>query len=270
MPVDRSQLIEQLTTGIANLTSSDEWRRFLDFQSQFHHYSASNVMLIMLQTGGHATKVAGFRAWQRMNRFVRKGEKAIYVLAPMVYKRDDVPEPDGDARVIKGFQYVPVFDISQTDGEDLPSVCNRISGDDPAGLYGELVAFAHSIGFTVEDFDFDGGPNGDCSHLTHRIRVERSNSAAQRVKTLAHELAHAILHEKYEDRAVAELEAESIAYVVCKSLGLESSDYSFGYLASWAGSGEKAVADIRASCERIQKVVATLLQPFETIDASVA
>ena len=261
---NRPDLVEKLTEGIAKLTNTEEWERFLDYQSQFHHYSASNVMLIMLQSGGRATKVAGFRAWQRMNRFVRKGEKAIYVLAPMIYKRsDDTTATDDDNRIIKGFKYVPVFDIAQTDGEELPSVCNRITGDDPAGLFAQLVAVAHSIGFTVEDYDFDGGPNGDCSHLEHRIRIEVGNSPAQRVKTLAHELAHALLHEKFDDRSLAELEAESIAYVVCQSLGLESSDYSLGYVATWAGDGDKAVANIKASCERIQKTAATILRSFE-------
>ena len=194
MAIDRSDLVDKLTAGIAELTTSDEWLHFLDFQSRFHHYSANNAMLILVQTGGRATKVAGFRAWQRMNRFVRKGQKAIYVLAPMVYKRDDAEAADDSAHVIKGFKYVPVFDISQTDGEEMPAVCNRLIGNDQVGLYVELVAVAHSIGFEVEDFDFVDGTNGDCSHVLHRIRVEASNSPAQRIKTLTHELAHALLH----------------------------------------------------------------------------
>ena len=270
MATNRPDLVEKLTSGIANLTTTDEWSRFLEYQSRFHHYSANNVMLILVQTGGRATKVAGFRAWQKMNRFVRKGEKAIYVLAPMVYKHSDAVEADDDSRVIKGFKYVPVFDIAQTDGEELPSVCNRLAGDDPAGIFTQLLAVAHSIGFTVEDYDFDGGPNGDCSHLEHRIRVEVSNSPAQRVKTLAHELAHALLHEQYADRKLAELEAESTAYVVCQSLGLETSDYSFGYVATWAGGSDAAIAGIKASCDRIQKTAATILRPFEVEEEAVA
>ena len=267
---NRPDLVEKLTEGIASLTTTENWRRFLEYQSRFHRYSASNVMLIMLQTGGHATKVAGFRAWQKMNRFVRKGEKALYVLAPMVYKRDDTQTPDDDARVIRGFKYVPVFDISQTDGEELPSVCNRLAGDDPDGIFGQLKAVAHSIGFTVEDYDFEGGTNGDCSHLQHLIRVEVSNSPAQRVKTLAHELAHALLHEQFPDRKLAELEAESTAYVVCKSLSIETRDYSFGYVAFWAGGGEAAIAGIKASCDRIQRTAATILRSFEVGEEAVA
>ena len=235
---NRPDLVEKLTEGIARLTTSDEWQRFLDYQSRFHSYSFGNVLLIAAQCH-EATRVAGFRAWQRMNRFVRKGEKAIWILAPMVYKNAE-PEGDDD-RVIRGFKYVPVFDISQTDGEELPVVTNRLSGDDPNGLFVQLITVAQSLGFCVEDADMERGVNGDCNYKLKRIRVEVTNSPAQRVKTLAHEIAHAILHENYEDRRLAELEAESTAYVVCQTLGLDSSDYSFGYVASWAGDGDKAV-----------------------------
>ena len=199
MGTNRPDLIEQLAEGIAKLTRTDEWQHFLDYQSRFHCYSPSNAMLIMVQSG-NATKVAGFRARQKMNRFVRKGEKAIYILAPMVCKSADAAGAESDAPVIKGFKYVPVFDISQTDGEAMPSVCERLASDDSAGTFAHLVRVAHSIGFSVQDYDFAGGPNGDCSHQLHRIRVEVSNSPAQRVKTLAHELAHALLHQHVDDR----------------------------------------------------------------------
>lgn len=265
MTIDRKELVEKLSDGIARLTTSDEWRQYLDYQSRFHKYSFGNVLLIMLQCP-HASQVAGFRAWQRMNRFVRKGEKALYVLAPMVYKRSDDKIPDDRESVIRGFKYVPVFDISQTDGQEMPTVCSRLSGDDPANLFAQLVAVAQSMGFTVEDCELPGETNGDCTHDLRRIRVEVANSPAQRVKTLAHEIAHAILHETYEVRALAELEAESTAYVVCQSLGLDTSDYSFGYVATWAGDGDKAAAAIKASGERIQRAAATILRPFESED----
>ncbi|MGO8864467.1 MAG: ArdC-like ssDNA-binding domain-containing protein [Acidimicrobiales bacterium] len=257
---NRPDLIEKLTEGIARLTTSDEWRRFLDYQSRFHAYSFGNVLLIIAQCP-EATRVAGFRAWQRMNRFVRKGEKALWVLAPMVYKNVDADSDDN--KVIRGFKYVPVFDVSQTDGDELPSVCDRITGDDPLGLFVQLVSVAQSIGFTVEDAELPGSTNGDCTHSLHRIRVETTNPPAQRVKTLVHELAHAMLHETFEDRGLAELEAESTAYVVCQALGLDTADYSFGYVAAWAGNGDQAVAKIKASGERIQKTAASILRAFE-------
>jgi antirestriction protein ArdC len=262
------ELIAQLAEGISNLTSSEDWQNYLDFQSRFHRYSFGNVLLIATQCQ-EATRVAGFNAWRKINRFVRKGEKAIWILAPMVYKNAD-PEDGENDRVIRGFKFVPVFDVAQTDGEELPSICTRIGGEDPAGHFAQLVTVAQSIGFTVEHHEFDGSTNGDCSHSEHRIRVENRNTPAQRVKTLAHEVAHALLHEKFESRVVSELEAESVAYVVCRSIGIDSSDYSFGYVATWAGGGDQAIAGIKASCERIQKTAATILLAFEATAQEVA
>ena len=264
----RPELLAQLTEGVAKLTTSEEWTRFLDYQSRFHHYSFGNVLLIAAQCH-EATQVAGFHTWRKMARFVRKGEKAIFILAPMVYKNADAQEGDDD-RVIRGFKWVPVFDVAQTDGEELPSICNRLAGDDPSGLFAQLVAVAQSIGYTVEDGELGGSTNGDCSFELHRIRVEESNSPVQRVKTLAHEIAHAMLHEGFKDRRLAELEAESTAYVVCASLGINSDDYSFGYVVTWAGGGDEAIAGIKASCERIQKTAASILRSFEADEEAVA
>jgi len=258
---DHPQLIEKLAERIGNLTSSDAWRSYLDFQSNFHRYSFHNVLLIAAQCQ-EATQVAGFKTWRKMNRVVRKGEKAIWILAPMVYKRTNA-ENGRDDRAIRGFKWVPVFDVAQTEGDELPSVCNRLDGDDPAGHYTTLVGFARSIGFSVEDHELDGSTNGDCSHSGRCIRIETRNAPAQRVKTLVHEIAHALLHETCESRALAELEAESTAYVVCQALGIDSSDYSLGYVASWAGGGEQAIRGIKRSCERIQRTAAVILRAFE-------
>ncbi len=258
---DHPELITQLQEGIRNLTSSDSWRNYLDAQSLFHHYSFNNVILIASQCHG-ATQVAGFNAWRKLNRFVRKGEKAIWILAPLVHKNDMAEDSDSD-RVIRGFKFVPVFDIAQTDGEELSSVCDRLDGDGPFGAYDTLVSVAGSIGFTVMPHEFDGSTNGDCSHVHRRIRIDIRNTPAQQVKTLAHEIAHAILHERCEIRALAELEAESTAYVVCQARGLDTRDYSLGYVAAWAGGGEQAIAGVKASCDRIQKTAATILRAFE-------
>lgn len=258
---DHAELIAQLMEGIGTLTSSGEWRHYLEFQSRFHQYSFGNALLISAQCH-QASRVAGFNAWRRLNRFVRKGERAIWVLAPMIYKNLDEAET---VRVIRGFKFVPVFDVTQTDGEELPSICDRLYGDDPKGLYAQLLTVARTIGFTVGDHEFKGSENGDCCHAQHRIHVETTNTPAQRVKTLAHELTHALLHEHYENRALAELEAESTAYVVCHAMGLDSGDYSFGYVATWAGGGDQAIAGIRSSCDRIQKTAAFILQSFESL-----
>jgi hypothetical protein len=257
--INRPELIVQLTEGISNVTSTGEWRRYLEVQSRFHNYSYRNVILIAAQCEG-ATRIAGFNTWRKLNRAVRKGEKAIWILAPMLYRKPEDPDSD---RVTRGFKFVAVFDVAQTEGEELPSICQRLNDDTPTGRYLELVKVAHSIGFRVEDHRFVGETNGDCCHSEHRIRIETANTAAQRVKTLAHELSHALLHESYDNRRLAELEAESTAYVVCRSLGIDSSGYSFGYLATWAGGGDKAIAGIKSSCERIQKTASTILGALE-------
>ncbi|MFZ0668437.1 MAG: ArdC-like ssDNA-binding domain-containing protein [Acidimicrobiales bacterium] len=264
----RPELLSQLAEGIQRLTSSDEWQRHLDFQSRFHRYSFGNVLLIAAQSH-EATQVASFLTWRKTERFVRKGEKAIFILAPMVYKNPEGHESDED-RIIRGFKWVPVFDVAQTDGEELPSICSRLAGDDPEGLLAQLVAVAQCVGYSVDDAELSGGSNGDCNFELQRIRIEVSNSPVQRIKTLAHEIAHAILHEGFKDRRLAELEAESTAYVVCASLGINSDDYSFGYVVTWAGGGDEAVAGIKASCGRIQKAAASILRSFEADGGAIA
>jgi antirestriction protein ArdC len=262
------ELLIQLEEGIAKLTSSGAWLDYLVFQSRFHRYSFGNVLLIAAQDH-RATRVAGFQAWRKLNRVVRKGEKAIWILAPMVGKKAST-SGGADETVIRGFKYVPVFDIAQTEGPALPTVCRKLSGEDPQDFYGRFLAVAASIGFRVEDHQFGDTTNGDCSSSERRIRVEIHNSPAQRVKTLAHELAHALLHQHVEDRALAELEAESTAYVVCREVGLDTSGYSFGYLAVWAGNGEEAIAGIKRSCDRIQKTAATILRHLEAEEEQAA
>ena len=129
---NRPDLLARLTDGISQLTTSEQWQRYLDFQGRFHRYSANNVVLIAMQSP-EASRVAGFNAWRKMGRFVRKGEKAIWILAPMVYKQAEAEDGDDD-RVIRGFKPVAVFDVSQTDGEELPEVCTRLTADAPACL----------------------------------------------------------------------------------------------------------------------------------------
>jgi hypothetical protein len=257
----RPELVEKLAEGIGNLTTSEEWQRYLEFQSRFHRYSYGNVLLIAAQRP-EATQVAGFNAWRKVNRFVRQGEKAIYILAPMVYRSTEAANGE-DTPVIRGFKFVPVFDVAQTDGAELPSICTRLDGEDPAGRYAQLSSVARALGFCVVDHEFDGVTNGDCCHVERRIRIEVRNTPAQRVKTLAHEIGHALLHERFDSRAVAELEAESIAYIVCQSFGLDTGDYSFGYVATWAGGGDRAITGIKASCERIQKVATIIVGSCE-------
>jgi hypothetical protein len=309
---DRDHLLDVLTEGVLALTDSDRWRRHLEVQGRFHRYSFGNALLIGAQCP-EATRVAGFTAWRRLGRSVRRGERAIWILAPVVGRRraardgadgdgadgdgadGDGADRDGagrggagrggagrggagtvgagsraadraesgDVRRLVGFRPVPVFDISQTDGDDLPEVCRAVAGDDPAGWFDALSGCAAGLGYSVLRAELPGAVNGDCTFATRTIRVERRNGPAQQVKTLAHELAHALLHEGTADRSLAELEAESTAFVVCRVLGLDTSEYSFGYVACWAGGGEEAVAGIKASCGRIQQAAGLIVAAVE-------
>jgi antirestriction protein ArdC len=208
----KDEALERLSNGIAQLTSSDAWSTWLRTQARFHHYSFSNSLLILVQRPS-ATRVAGFHTWRRLGRIVRRGERAIWILAPVTRQvaETDSSTPDATKRVIATFRPVPVFDAEQTEGKPLPEVCNLLAGDDPYGAYSGLVTIAESIGFTVQDHVFDGETNGDCTPQLQRIRVEVNLAPAHRVKTLAHELGHALLHVDVADRGLNELEAESVA-----------------------------------------------------------
>lgn len=258
-----AQVLDQLRAGIATLTSSEKWTQWLDAQQRFHKYSFGNTLLIALQRPD-ATHVAGFRTWLQLGRHVRKGEKGIVILAPIA-PRIRVQDESGDEQVIAGpaqrFRTAYVFDVTQTDGDELPTVADRLQGDDPDETYTRLRGVATSIGSTVEEDYLDSGVNGDCNHTKRHICVEVRNEPAQQVKTLSHELAHAILHgESFKaSREVVELEAESVAYIVCQSLGLDSSAYSFGYVASWAGGGREAIKAITVSGQRIVRATRQIL-----------
>jgi hypothetical protein len=165
---------------------------------------------------------------------VRGGESALWILGPVtrrVASDDDNNDTEPNTRVVTAFRPVPVFDVSQTTGQDLPEICTRLSGDDPLGAYAQLVQVAGSIGFTVEDHVFEDETNGDCSHQSRRIRVSTRLQPAHRVKTLCHDLGHTLLHAEPTDRALAELEAESVAFIVSDGLGIQSDVWSFGYVA---------------------------------------
>ena len=265
---DYSGLLEGLSAGIADLTTSEKWTQYLDVQSKFYRYSPNNVMLILLQNP-YATRVAGYRAWQALDHQVMAKESALRILAPMTYKRDNAPEGE-KAREIRGFKLVPVFDISQTEGPDLPDIVSKLEGLAPEGVFAKLTEFAEGIGFRVErPQSLESGANGDTSHSEGRIRVVSTNSEAQQAKTLAHEIGHALLHDpvaeatKDLERGLKELEAESTAYVICTALGMDTSDYSFGYVAGWAGGAPEATQGIKASTGRIQKAATAVLKAFE-------
>lgn len=266
----KTDVLERLREGITTLTNSQAWTQWLDIQRRFHNYSWGNCLLIALQRPD-ATHIAGYRRWLEMGRHVRKGEKGIAILAPIVNRsKVENEEPDHDDvryNVVTAFRPAYVFDVSQTDGEPLPEVTHRLTGSEPMGAFRRLELVAGQLDYTVLLTRDLGNVNGDCNHELHRIRVNNQRDPAQLVKTLAHEIGHAILHgpeNRPQDatRGLLELEAESVAYVVCSELGLDSGEYTFGYVAGWAGGGENASKLISASAQRIniaaRKIVSEL------------
>jgi DNA primase len=264
--VSRDDVLTRLAEGIRQLTSSEAWTAWLQTQSRFYRYSFGNTLLIGLQRPD-ATQVAGFHRWKSLGRSVRKGSRGIAILAPLVRRiqvRDE--ESDGVSIVAAApstFRVVYVFDVADTEGRELPTVpCHRLRGDAPATLFERLATVGESRGFTVGLHPMDDSrANGDTAFGDRRIRVRDSLARAQRVKTLAHELGHVLLHENVAtDRALAELEAESVAFIVCEAVGIASDDYSFGYLATWMGGDpDAAETALRASGSRITRAARTVL-----------
>jgi len=263
-----SVALEKLEAGVAQLQSEERWIEYLRVQSRFHRYSFGNALLIALQHPT-ASRVAGFHTWLDLGYHVRRGEKGIAILAPVTVRKP-VETGDGEQTVerVVFFKTVYVFDLAQVDAgakaRPLPTSvpgCERLTADAPAEQWDRLVAAAAGVGFRVELTDQLENPNanGDCD-LRSRIRVRPDLAPAQRIKTLAHELGHAVLHRGGigPSKEVRELEAESVAFAVCEGLGIDSSGYSFGYVSSWTGAD--AANLIKASGELIQKAAGAILE----------
>ncbi|MFA0814762.1 MAG: ArdC-like ssDNA-binding domain-containing protein [Anaerofustis sp.] len=261
------ELTNTLEEGIAELFESDRYRKYLTTMSKFHHYSINNSILIALQKP-EATLVAGYRAWEvKFGRHVKKGEKAIRIFSPMKFqskeKQEDLSneidkpneESEDTLRVIRtGFRTAGVFDISQTEGKALPSIgVTSLTGtaEGCEELTSELIALSPvPVMFT----EITGDANGYFSSEEQLIVVKDSLSEIHRLKTLIHEISHAKLHSNIDeltiDRQTMEVEAESIAYVVSQSFGIDTSEYSFGYIAAWSSGRE--MKELKMSLETIR------------------
>lgn len=242
--------LDILHKGVTDIMTSDGWKRALEFRQRFHNYSYMNTLLILAQRPA-ATLVAGYRTWQASNRFVRKGEKGIAILAPLLVRDPD----DRDQLNLVGFKTVYVFDLSQTEGEPIPQRDSpRLLLDTPeakvklAGLHFRLAMFCASQGVRVSwDFQHKHAL-GVYRPATKHIAIRPGLSHTQAFKTLCHEAAHMLLHTGSENRHSAELEAETTAFLVANAIGIDTSTYSFAYLASWTDSLEDLIqAGDRAS-----------------------
>lgn len=250
---------ERLTEAVESIASGDDWKRMLKVASKFHRYSFNNQLMIFLQRPD-ATHVAGFNRWKSLGRIVKKGEKGLAIFAPCRYKTK-VEDDNGNEKTlqsIKGFRVVHVFDISQTEGKELPGLDavrpKLLDGDAPEGIWEVLVSQASDVGYEVIR-DRKGSENGYCDFLTKQIAVRPDVSGAQALKTLIHELGHALLHgeDLPKSQEVAEVEVESVAYIVCSAIGLDTGGYSFPYVTRWAGGSTdllKESADRVISCAK--------------------
>ena len=258
------EIITKLKAGIEELFESDKYADYLRFLSRFHNYSAGNCILINLQCP-YASQVASYTDWTKMKRQVKKGAKAIKILAPHTYKDTD---KEGKEHVYTGFHVASVFDVSQTynpDGEALPAITRAL--DYSVHNYNILLDTLISIAPVPVDFEnISSGANGYFSCDEGCIVIKQGLPEMQTLKTLLHEMSHAYLHskgadEEMADRHTREVQAESIAYVVSNYLGMDVSEYSFGYIAGW--SGDKKLSQLRASLEVIRKTSDKIISDIE-------
>jgi antirestriction protein ArdC len=242
------------------MLSSEGWRRFAETRAAFHRYSFGNCALIAYQRPD-ATQVAGFKSWQALGRQVRKGERSIRILAPMSVKERDEQGNETDER-LTFFRAVPVFDISQTDGDPLPEAPREpITGDSHAGYVERLEQFARSLGYTVEREVLESA-GGYCDAKRHRIVVSSNvDSANAHVRVLVHELAHAlgVGYAEY-GREVAEVIVETATVIVCGSVGLDTSGESIPYITGWAEQDLDAIRRHAAKVDEIARALETVCE----------
>lgn len=285
------EITEKLEHGLEELFDSDKFKEYLDAMSKFYRYSFNNSLLIAMQKPD-ATLVASYRSWQKnFNRNVNKGEKGIRILAPTPYKIKEEREvinplsgqpmldEKGDVQMeevevsLTGFKVAYVFDVSQTSGEPLPEIGAEelLQSVDDYQIFMEALRNVAPV--PVEMQEVDGGAKGYFSPVAQKIVIQSGMSESQTVKTAIHEIAHSLLHDteharlegvdatKKKDRSTKEVEAEAVAYTVCQHFGIDTSDYSFGYVAGWSSGRE--MKELKKSMETIQKTAAELIEKIE-------
>ncbi len=279
------EITEKLEQGIQELFESERYKDYLKMLSKLYHYSFNNLVLIASQRPD-ATMVAGYTSWKAdFHRNVRKGEQGIRILAPAPYKvRKEVekidektgqPKRDKNGKIeteteeviIPAYKITTVFDVSQTEGEPLPELVTELKKDVEA--YKELFDAIKAVSpVPVEVMNFPGEAKGYFSSLEKKIVIRDGMSGLQSLKTAIHELAHAKLHdpsvetgEKDADRNTKEVQAESVAYTVCQHFGLDTSDYSFGYIAGW--STGRQLDELKKSMNIIRTAAADIISGIE-------
>ena len=270
---DMAGLSRHLKEGIKEFLDSDKYRDYLTKMSQLNNYSNRNLRLILAQNP-EARQVASFKQWkENFGRYVKKGEKALRIFKPMTkIKKDENNQPildkNGKPETVTFFGLVPVFDVSQTEGKEMPKaaeVKEQLTDLDYANLYRALMSIAKENDVSVRFEEMENNKHGYYSVLENQI-VLRSNemNKAQIIKTFLHEMAHAELHhadnpqKENLTRSTAELQAESVAYVVSSYYGIDTSEYSFNYLSGWSADKE-TLADLEAQLDIVQQEAKSLM-----------
>ena len=239
-------LFKKIDDGVKAVFESDKYKDCLRYMSKFTNYSAGNCILIMLQKP-EASLVAAFGKWKQLGRTVNKGEKGIAILAPMTFRNkqsdveDEEEQDEAETRTL-GFRKIYVFDVSQTSGEPVPEYVSDLDEDIEEEHVEAVISAVRSVtGLPVDVEEISGGAKGYYSHSEQRIVIQAGLSGAQAVKTAIHECAHALLHDPDKNlptadttRSDKEVQAESVAYIVASRYGLDTSEYSFPYIASWS------------------------------------
>lgn len=282
------EITAQLEAGVKDLFNSERYQDYLKAMSKFHDYSLNNTLLIVMQKPD-ASLVAGFNKWRdEFERHVKRGEKGIKILAPAPYKiKKELEKLDPDGKPIIGedgkpvteqkeitipaFKVVSVFDVSQTDGKEIPDIAvDSLTGS--VEQYEDFFKALEQTSPVPVGFErIESGAHGYYHNAEKRIALNEGESELQTVKTLIHEIAHAKLHDidlnaptdmqERPSRRTREVEAESIAYTVCQHFGLDTSDYSFGYIAGW--SSDKEIKELKASLETIRQTASELITEID-------
>jgi len=284
------EITDRLEQGITELFDSERYKEYLRVMSKFHNYSFNNTLLIAMQKPD-ASLIAGFSAWKNnFGRNVMKGQKGIKILAPSPFKikkemekidpqtgkafigKDGKPVTEEKEITIPAFKVVSVFDVSQTEGREIPNIAvNMLTGD--VEHYKDVFAALEKTSPVPVGFEkIEGGAHGYYHLEDKRIALDEGMSELQTLKTLIHEIAHAKLHdidlnapledlENRPDRRTREVQAESIAYTVCQHYGLDTSDYSFGYVAGWSAGRE--LAELKSSLETIRSTAAEIINSID-------
>ena len=282
---EMEEITGKLEKGVKDVFTSEGYKNYLNFCAKLPRYSVNNQILIMMQRPD-ATMCQSYTGWKEANRFVKKGEKGIRILAPAPYKmereqdkldasgrpvldRDGEPVKEKVEITVNAFKPVSTFDVSQTEGEPIPQIgatelASRVDG------YASLMdAIKQVVPVPISFEQIDSGAKGYFHLEENRIVVQEGMSEAQTVKTLLHEASHQALHSREamehsgdrKSRGQKEVEAESVAYVVCQHFGIDTSDYSFPYVATW--SEGKEVPELKASLDTIRRTAADLIVKIE-------